>query len=571
MLSTRAVGRLLAGSVVTAASAMTGGGTTAAVVADDAATITTYTATVRVNEDGTLGVEELATYDFAGNATAQVTRVLTTREHYDADSDRQFDVSDVSVDAGPTDVESTVRTNEEDTEITVEFAEEQSGTVTVRFGYVVDGAVARTVDGTEVRWPVVQGFDVPVYDVTVHWNAPDVLWVACLAGSPGSSRPCTTAQTAETPNPVMTQDSLGPGQQLVGVLGLDTASGVAPTADLVQRWSLERAFTASGAPLWVALGVLALGLLAAVGLWWTRGRDVGGSVPSGPAAPFIEQSGRLVFAPPNAVRPGQMGTLVDERADVIDVSSTVIDLAVRNYLFVEELPHGEYGRHDWLLRRRHEGGDELLGYEREVLSAVFEAGDEVRVSELGESLRSRLPAVRAALYDDVVSQGWFAERPDAVRNRWTTAGWVLVVAGVVLTGVLAVASRFGLVGLAVVVAGVALVAAGLAAPARTARGSHALEELRHFRAFLADGGLDDMPAGQREELASRCYPYALVFGLGERWAVAIAGLDEDDEPDEPLHWYGAPQNWHLSDAAPSLIHLSTALGGAIASRRLLGD
>jgi uncharacterized protein (TIGR04222 family) len=266
-----------------------------------------------------------------------------------------------------------------------------------------------------------------------------------------------------------------------------------------------------------------------------------------------------------------MGTLVDERADVIDVSSTVIDLAVRNYLFVEELPHGEYGRHDWLLRRRHEGGDELLGYEREVLNALFESGEEIRVSDLGESLRSRLPSVQAALYDDVVRQGWFAERPDAVRNRWTTAGWVLVVAGVVLTGVLAVASRFGLVGLAVVVAGVALVAAGLAAPARTARGSHVLEELRHFREFLEQGSVGDLPHEQREELASRCYPYALVFGLGERWAAAIAALDEDEEPDEPLHWYGAPQNWHLSDAAPSLIHLSTALGGAIASRRLLGD
>ena len=175
------------------------------------------------------------------------------------------------------------------------------------------------------------------------------------------------------------------------------------------------------------------------------------------------------------------------------------------------------------------------------------------------------------LYDDVVQQGWFAERPDAVRNRWTTAGWVLVVTGVVLTGVLAVASTFALVGLAVVLAGVALVVAGQAAPARTARGSRALGDLRQFRSFLAQATLDDVPTAQREELASRCYPYALVFGLGERWAEMIAGLDQDADPDEPLYWYGAPENWHLSDAGPSLIHLSTALGGSIANRRLLGD
>jgi hypothetical protein len=339
----------------------------------------------------------------------------------------------------------------------------------------------------------------------------------------------------------------------------------------VQRWSLQRAFTATGLPLALALAVLGLGVVAAAALWWVRGRDVAHPETGTPTSPFVEREGRVVFAPPHAVRPGQLGTLVDERADVIDVTATIIDLAVRNYLFVEELPHGEYGLRDWLLRRHHTGGDELLGYEREVLDGLFERGDEVRVSELGDSLRSRLSAVQGQLYDDVVRQGWFAERPDAVRNRWTTAGWVLVVAGAVLTGVLAVASRFALVGTAVVLAGIALVAAGQAAPARTALGSRATEDLRHLRAFLDRSGVDEVPPGQREELASRCFPYALVFGIGERWAEIIAGLDEDLEPDDPLHWYGAPDNWHLSDAAPSLLQLSTALGGAVAARRLLSD
>ena len=578
MLSTRA-GDLLRAAVRTAVAGVvavvlvsSGGARVVAVDSSDGGgVVTAYTATVRVNEDGTLAVAETVTYDFSSDPTSSVTRHITTRVHYDADHDRRYDVRDVSVDAVQADVDAQVRTTDDEAEITIDFAQEQSSTVTVAYDYVVDGAVASTVDGLEVRWPVVQGFDVPVNDATVHWNAPDVLWVACLAGSPGSGRPCTTTQTEESASPVMTQTRLEPGQQMVGVLGLDAAADVSATADLVQRWSLERAFTATGAPLALALAVLVLGLLAALGLWWARGRDAGSDGEGAAASPFVDQGGRLVFAPPQAVRPGQLGTLVDEHADVVDVSSTLIDLAVRNYLFIEELPHGEFGRHDWLLRRRHEGGDELLPYEREVLEAAFESGDEVRVSELGDSLRSRLAAVQGLLYDDVVQQGWFAERPDAVRNRWTTAGWVLVVAGVVLTGVLAVASRFALVGVAIVLAGVALVAAGQAAPARTARGSRALSDLRAFRAFLEEARTDQLPPVQREELASRCFPYALVFGLGERWAAAIAALDEDEQPDEPLHWYGAPENWHLSDAGPSLVHLTTALGGAIASRRLLGE
>lgn len=531
--------------------------------------IAQYSATVRVNSDGGLHVTEAATYAFSGVATEEVRRVITTREAYDAESDRIYDVSNVTVDAVQTDTTASVTSDDGADTIAVQFAEPQER-VTVTFDYDVQGAVAQTADGLEVRWPVAQGFDVPIADATVQWNAPSVIWLSCLAGAPGSSKPCTTAQLVDVASPTMTQQGLDAGDQIVGILGLAADAGVAPSANLQPRWTLARGFTATGTPLWVALGVLLLGLLGALGLWWTRGRDSqAGGVGNG--SPLIDAGeGGVAFAPPSGIRPGQMGTLVDERADIIDVSSTVIDLAVRNYLFIEELPHGSYGRTDWLLRRRNDPGDELLAYEREVFDALFAAADEVKVSRLDDDLRERLPGIQALMYDDMVDQGWFDERPDSVRGRWTTAGWVLIAAGAVLTVVLALVSTFGLVGLAVLLAGVALAAAGQLAPARTSRGGRVLGELRSFRAYLESADVSGIPQQRREELISRFYPYALVFGLGERWADALAAVDDDAEPDEPIYWYGAPSDWHLSDAAPSLLHLSTALSAALASRRLLG-
>jgi uncharacterized protein (TIGR04222 family) len=264
-----------------------------------------------------------------------------------------------------------------------------------------------------------------------------------------------------------------------------------------------------------------------------------------------------------------MGTLVDEHADVVDVASTVIDLAVRNYLFIEEQPRAHFGRGDWLLRKRNDAGDELLPYERAVFDAIFAGDDNVLVSDLDAVLRPRLSEVQALLYDDMVRQGWFGERPDAVRSRWTTAGWVLVAAGVVLTAILAAVSTYGLVGIAVVLAGVALAGSGQVAPARTSRGSKVMRELHDYRGYLEAGDIDDIPLGQREELVSRFFPYAVVFGLGERWAAALAAMDVDDTPDEPLYWYGAPEDWHLSDAGTSLPSMAQALSSAIGSRRLL--
>ncbi len=533
--------------------------------------IQSYSATVRVNADGSLHVAEAVTYDFAGEATSGVERAIVTREGYDTQADRVYELSNVAVDALQADVDAEITKGDTEATISVVFPDPEPEQVTVTFDYDVTGAVAQTADGLEVRWPVVQGFDAPIKRARVQWNAPGVVFLSCLAGAPGSSRPCTTAQLAEVAAPTMTQVEIATGEQMVGILGLSADSGVTASTDLQTRWTLARSFSAEGAPLLVALAVLILGLGFALSLYWLRGRD-SSPASSGQVRPLSEgPDDRLLFCPPSAVRPGQMGTLVDERADVVDVSSTIIDLAVRNYLFVEELPRSEFGHHDWLLRRRNEAGDELLTYEREVFEAVFAAGDEVRVSELEGVLRDRLPWVQALMYDDMVGQGWFKERPDAVRGRWTTAGWVLLAAGAVLTVVLAVASAFGLVGIAVVLAGVALAGVGQVAPARTARGSRVLAELKQFRGYLEDPDIAEIPVGQREELISRFYPYALVFGLGERWAQALAATDTDDTPDDPIYWYGAPQNWHLSDAAPTMVRLAGALSSAISPRRLLAD
>ena len=43
------------------------------------------------------------------------------------------------------------------------------------------------------------------------------------------------------------------------------------------------------------------------------------------------------FAPPEDVRPGQVGTLIDEVAHTLDVTATIVDFAVRGHLHIREL------------------------------------------------------------------------------------------------------------------------------------------------------------------------------------------------------------------------------------------
>jgi len=539
-----------------------------AAVAESDRAVRNYAAVVTVNSDGSLAVSEVMEYDetSAGQPEQPVERTIVTREHYDADEDRVYEVSDVRVAVEGKTADATVDSSDGKVHLGVELP---AGSTEVQWQYTIQGAVAQTTDGIEVRWPVVQGFDREVAGVQIDWNAPDALWLSCLTGAPGSSRPCTTTQLTDGPGPSMTQLTVPTGDQVVGILGLAADAGVTPDAEFATRGSLAHSFTASGQELTVALLLLILGLFASFLLWWVRGRDVSGAAQEFESPIRTTDDGSWVFTPPSAIRPGQMGTLVDERADVVDVAATIVDLAVRNYLFIEEIDRGAFGRMDWMLRRRNASGDGLLKYEQTIFEAIFAHSEQVLLSALPEVLRDQMAHMQAQMYSDMVDQGWFAERPDAVRGRWTTAGWVLIGCGAVLTVVLALVSTFGLAGLAIVIGGVALAAAGQIAPARTAEGSQVLSQLPDLREWLAGAAIDQLPRNQREQVLSRLYPYALVLGEGDRWAQAIADIDEDPDPDEPLYWYGAPADWHLSDVAPSLHNLTANLSAALGSRRLL--
>ena len=67
------------------------------------------------------------------------------------------------------------------------------------------------------------------------------------------------------------------------------------------------------------------------------------------------------FPPPEGLRPGQLGTLLDERANVVDVTATIVDLAVRGHLRIEELAaQGALPSRDWLLVKLPGGTGDLL-------------------------------------------------------------------------------------------------------------------------------------------------------------------------------------------------------------------
>ncbi len=501
--------------------------------------------TAELRPGGVLHVKEQISY------TGQPRRTLLTRTRYDDANDRLYRVTGFKGE-GTLSGDTIALTG-------------KNGSATIE--YDVAGAVAPAGGGEELRWYVVSGWSAPVKDAVVKLSGPSPLQnLSCFAGDLASATGCTAASMDESGTRAeFEQQGLGPSQAFTVVAGFPAgASGGKPI--LERRFELANAFALNTLTGGALVGLLVL-LLGGVGLlYWTRGRDArvldheaGGTVTT-------TRDGR--FSPPDGVRPGQIGTLIDEQADVIDVTATIVDLAVRGYIRIDEQPRGAYDAPDWLLVKLPDAPLEaLLDYERALHQAIFDGRDYVLLSQLHGTFASGLGKVRDALYRDVVAQGWFARRPDSVRTRWTTIGVIVTALGVLATVLLAWFTTYGLLGLALIIAGAALSVGGQYMPAKTAKGSAALAHTLGFRDYLASGEIGEVPPAQRIELFSRYLPYAVVFDNVDRWARVVASLNGNARQADNLYWYQGPAEWDLSKFADSMRTLTLTTSGAISASR----
>ncbi len=431
--------------------------------------------------------------------------------------------------------------------------------------YVVDGAVADQGTHEDVRWQVASGWDVTIDRLTVSVVTPaEPQSITCLAGEPDSTTACALSQIGEGGVPTAEQDTLTPGQRVDFAVGLP--NGSVPVNERVEQSNgLATAFALTTE---TGIGLAALVVLLLVGLgllWYARGRDA--KALAGDVGPVQvlgkDAEGHVAFASPDGVLPGQVGTVIDEHVDVVDVTATVIDLAVRNYLWIDEVP-GEQGVVDWRIVRRNPADDALTAYEKAVYKSLLGDGDQVQLSQLrGKGVN--LAAVSSALYSDVVAKEWFARRPDTERSRWWWAGITVAALGIVLTVLLALTIGHALLGLAVVIAGAALAAGARSMPARTRRGSALLHQVRGLLTYLKTVSPTDIPDSDREMVFSRSLPYAVVLGQTERWLTTFRGLDPDADGTPGLYWFGeAEQSRDLDRFATRFPAFLSSLDGVLA-------
>jgi uncharacterized membrane protein YgcG len=267
-------------------------------------------------------------------------------------------------------------------------------------------------------------------------------------------------------------------------------------------------------------------------LWRRRGRDP----KLGPVTTRYE--------PPDAMTPAEVGTLIDGKPDMRDITATIVDLAVRGYLHITESESGGvfgfFSSKDYTfaLKKPREGWSGLKTHERDLLDAMFGTGDEVRLADLKNKFYKHLPGLRDGLYSGLVSGGFYKARPDRVRLAYIAGG---IAAGVAI-GVVS-ASIMGALGMqpgAGIIAGVlsaaAIIGFGIFMPARTIHGTRGLESILGFQEFLSRVEADRLQRMVKTpELFEKFLPFAMALGVEDNWARAFEGIYR-----EPPQWYTGP-------------------------------
>ncbi len=526
--------------------------------------ITRWDETFVLNADGSADVRLEIDFDFGNDPGHGPYLLLPTRQGYDDNYDRVYKVSDIST-SSTTGAPADANVTEDRYYTEVKVGDANIGNVSGVQTYVITYTVERVMNATaaaetggaaagdEFYWNAVgDQWVIPISNATVTVESPvGVADAQCFAGRTGVSDACTSAASSGT-TATFTQDYLSAGQPFtVDVLYPAGSFETAPR--LTEHSDVKRAFTLNVGTGVATAGILGVGIFVLTRRLRTTAVDeqYAGQIPG--LVPVDGASGESVrrdykapvavqFEPPPGMRPGQIGTLTDEKADPRDVTATLVDLAVRGYLRIDDLGEKKSGlfskERDYQLVQLRQSDAGLFPYEAMLLDALFTGRTEVAMSDLKTTFASSMSFVQKQLYRNVTSLGWFRGNPQTARGSWAAAGLGLLIAGVMGTIWLAQGTRLALLPIPLILLGAITLATTRNAPARTAKGTAALQQARGFELYISKAEANQLRFEEGEDLFSKYLPYAIAFGVADKWAEKFEELARQGRSLAEPTWYG---------------------------------
>lgn len=387
--------------------------------------------------------------------------------------------------------------------------------------YRVENAILFFDDHDELYWNVTGNYWwAPIQESSAHVTLArdeisESLWAACYTGSYSSRESDCDFEAYKNSAEFYTLRRLNTKEGFTIAFGWDKGLVSPPSEWKKFLWTINLREN------WV-FSLPMLSLIVMVWLWRSRGRD-----------PKVRGAVTVMYEPPKhgdkPLIPAEVGTLVDERVDSRDITSTIVGLAVKGYIKIEETK--EKGlitdSTDYYLAQIKEPDKELNQFERMIMEYIFPDSVPGRlVSELKNKFYTHLPLLQDTLYEELVKKKYFLRSPQKIRRFYVSAGIIVAVVGFFLALVLA-SSSMGKGVLAGILSALPVFAFSRAMPAKTRKGSFAYTRILGFQEFMERAEKDRLERMGDRDLFSKFLPYAIALDVVDNWARAFEGIYQD--------------------------------------------
>ncbi len=375
---------------------------------------------------------------------------------------------------------------------------------------------------------------------------------ACYTGAFGSTKSDCSFDTYGQGGEFSANRSLNTGEGFTIVFGWDKAVVYPPSWLKKLLWALNIKEN------WVFLLPI-FSLIYMINLWHTKGRD-----------PKVREAVTPMYEPPKykqePISPAEAGTLLDEKLDPRDITATIVGLAVKGYIKIEEVKQEGllFDSQDYYLKKVRDADGSLSGFEKRLLSSLFQSSvSGTLVSDLKNKFYTNLDSLKSDIYGEIVRKGYFLKSPENVRNLYIGIGIAIAIFGCIAAAF--ILPEYAVVKgiISAILTGLPVMAFSWAMPAKTRAGASAYIHVLGFQEFMSRAEKDRLVRMGDKDLFSKFLPYAIALDVVDNWAKAFTGIYQN-----PPEWYvstGGFTTFNPYGFSRSVNSMSSSLAGAMFS------
>ncbi len=501
-----------------------------------------------VHEDSTVDVVEEETFDFHGNFHNAFRNLSLNKVD---------DITDIEVADAETHIPVPFTLARESGGKKIEWHYDLTDTIhTWILTYKLHGAISFLKDHDELYWNLFTDFSVPIGNVTAQVILPKESDISNLQGTLYRTYP----------------EGLDNFSQIINKKTIYfKAVNILPQEDvtIAAGWPKgivsKTAYFKDAIWIWwpVVLSiVLVLGSIIFAFVYWYRTEK------------WRKGRGTIVpqYEPPQNLRPAIAEVLVKESISMKTWPATLIDLAVRGYVTIEEDKPSFFGwlGKNYIVKKKKEPDVDLQSFETAYLNILFEYQDYFSTKELknapsrSRGLYLRMKELEKDLYKEVdLDTNAYEKKVSKEKIFGSFAGVGFVIMWILLAFSSFIGELIGgkfLVLLLAILVSVGIIVWFLKFEARlSAEGAIMREDWLGFKLYLETAERYRMQ-NLTPEIFEKYLPYAMIFGIEKKWAKAFQSITMN-----PPTWYGVYGGYHTGTPGFSASAFSSSLSSSFSS------